>query len=244
MVEPLGAISTPWTMIQQAQHPDASPEMRRLCLEALCLRYREPVCEYLRVYGVSDANDRDDLTQIFFMRMLERDWLSRLDREKGSLRGYIVTSLRNFVANERLKSINKNPSSPLTRLSSRGGSVPEIPSKTEESSLEEVFNKEWAKNLIQEAIEVFKEECRTENLPHYYEVFERHDLHPQRFENPSYQDTATALGYANSRIVTNHLARARRKFRDTVRKLVRMTVSSDDVSEEEMVQLERFLETE
>lgn len=241
MPESLGALSTPWTMIEAARRPDAPPALRRHCLEALAFRYRDPVAAYLSHFGVTDANDRDDLAQTFFLRFLEDDWLSKLDRERGSFRGLLVVSLRHFVQRERDRGIKRHPASPLTRLSATRGHVPAGLLASSESDPERAFNHRWARQLLKDAVAAFREDCRERGLSHYFDVFDRHDLHPDRYGHPSYADTAAALGRSASD-VKNHLARARRRFAQTLRDLVRQTVATDEQAEEEMAHLERYFD--
>lgn len=240
MAEGWGSLSTPWTMIEAAQRPDAPPALRRHCLEALALRYREPVYAYFAVLGVADVHDRDDLTQAFFLRFLEEDWLAKLNRERGSFRGLLAVSLRNFALRERGRGAKRHPASPLTRLSATRGHVAADARASSEPDPAAAFNRRWARQLLKDAVAAFREDCRARDLPHHFAVFERHDLAPERFGRPSYAETAAALGHSASD-VKNYLTRARRRFAATLRALVRRTVATDEQVDAEMADLEKYL---
>lgn len=242
MSEPLGALSTPWTMIEAAQRPDAPPELRCHCLEALLTRYRDPVRDYFAHFGVTDPNDRDDLAQAFFLRFLEQDWLDRLDRSRGSLRGFLMAALRNFVLKERQRASRRHPESPLTRLVS-SGHIAESLAVSSADDPDRNFSREWARLLMVDAVAAFRADCQLHGLGHYFAVFERHDLHPDQFGHPSYEATAQALG-CSRRDVTNHLTRARKRFSKTLRACVRQTVATDEQAEEELAQLESLLHSD
>ncbi len=48
-------------------------------------------------HGVHDAQD---LTQSFFARLLEKDWLLAADRAKGRFRSFLLMAMQRFLANE------------------------------------------------------------------------------------------------------------------------------------------------
>jgi RNA polymerase sigma-70 factor (ECF subfamily) len=68
-------------------------------LEALCRGYWYPVYAFVRRQGHS-ATDAEDLTQEFFARLLAKDYLQAVDREKGRFRTFLRVALRRFLANE------------------------------------------------------------------------------------------------------------------------------------------------
>jgi RNA polymerase sigma factor (sigma-70 family) len=85
--------STQWSVILQARTDSAS---RRQALETLCGAYWTPLYAYLRRRGHSPA-DAEDLTQGFFVHLLEGDFLDRSDPTKGRFRGYLIGALRHYL---------------------------------------------------------------------------------------------------------------------------------------------------
>jgi DNA-directed RNA polymerase specialized sigma24 family protein len=45
-------------------------------------------------------HDAQDLTQEFFARLLEKDWLEGVDRERGRFRSWLLAAMKHFLANE------------------------------------------------------------------------------------------------------------------------------------------------
>lgn len=86
--------TTRWSVVRAAQGDEAS---RRAALEELCRAYWMPVYGYLRRRGQS-PEDAEDLTQGFFVRILESDFLSRPDPAQGRFRGYLIGTLKRFVS--------------------------------------------------------------------------------------------------------------------------------------------------
>lgn len=93
---PNGFASTEWSLVLEAS-TDGGP-----ALDRLCRIYWRPVYVYIRATGVT-RDEAEDITQEFFADMLRRDWLKRADRERGSFRGFLRSSVRFFVSNLRRK---------------------------------------------------------------------------------------------------------------------------------------------
>jgi RNA polymerase sigma factor (sigma-70 family) len=71
-----------------------------LALDRLCRVYWRPIYIYIRATGLPRA-EAEDATQEFFADMLRRDWLKRADRERGSFRAFLRSSVRLFLNNRR-----------------------------------------------------------------------------------------------------------------------------------------------
>src|SRR6202047_2176942 len=88
-------VTTHWSVVLAAQ---GESEIAREALEKLCRTYWWPLYGFVRRLGYA-PEEAQDLTQGFFARLLERRDLDSVRREKGRLRSYLLTSLKNFVAN-------------------------------------------------------------------------------------------------------------------------------------------------
>ena len=89
--------STSWDLVLRSRAAD--PEVARAALADLCGRYWYPLYTYVR--GRAGSADAADLTQGFFVRLLESDLFATADRTRGRLRGYLLGSCQHFLANER-----------------------------------------------------------------------------------------------------------------------------------------------
>jgi RNA polymerase sigma factor (sigma-70 family) len=87
---------TQWTVVQHAGF-GASPEAQA-ALEALCRAYWQPLYCYIRRRGHTHE-DAKDLTQSFFARLLDKNYLAAVDRRKGKFRNFLLASLEHFLAN-------------------------------------------------------------------------------------------------------------------------------------------------
>ncbi len=89
--------TTRWTVVLAAQ--DGRDSVAHEALSELCRMYWYPLYAFLRRRGSPHA-EAEDLTQAFFARLLEKEWLTDVTREGGRFRSFLLTSLKNFLANE------------------------------------------------------------------------------------------------------------------------------------------------
>jgi len=87
-------VSTQWSMILAAKGDGAS-----VAMADLCAAYWRPLYAYVRRSGQS-VEDAQDLTQSFFARVLEKDYLQHVDPALGKFRAFLLASLKNFLTNE------------------------------------------------------------------------------------------------------------------------------------------------
>ena len=138
---------TRWSLVLAATRKGA-PESAA-ALEAICRAYWYPLYAYVRRSGQS-PHDAQDLTQEFFCRLLEKNWLDSADREKGKLRMFLIGALKHFMSNEWRRASAQR----------RGGGQAPVPFDTsiaesryaanEPTTLaaDETFDRQWALMLL------------------------------------------------------------------------------------------------
>jgi RNA polymerase sigma-70 factor (ECF subfamily) len=89
--------STRWSVVLAAK--EGGSEAAQAALATLCTTYWRPLYAFARRSGHS-VEDAQDLTQSFFSRFIEKDALRHVDPTLGKFRAFLLTSLRNFLANE------------------------------------------------------------------------------------------------------------------------------------------------
>jgi RNA polymerase sigma-70 factor (ECF subfamily) len=87
-------VSTQWSMVLAAKGDGAS-----VAMADLCAAYWRPLYAYVRRSGRS-VEDAQDLTQSFFSRVLEKNYLQHVDPSLGKFRAFLLASLKNFLTNE------------------------------------------------------------------------------------------------------------------------------------------------
>jgi DNA-directed RNA polymerase specialized sigma24 family protein len=90
--------STHWSVVLQVQLRE-SPAAHD-ALAALCSVYWYPLYAYIR-RQVESTDKAEDLTQVFFTRLLEKNYLDQVDRSHGKFRAFLLACCKHFLANER-----------------------------------------------------------------------------------------------------------------------------------------------
>jgi DNA-directed RNA polymerase specialized sigma24 family protein len=90
-------LTTHWSVVLSARE-GVSPHSAA-ALESLCRTYWYPLYAYLRRQG-RPPHDAQDLTQGFFARLLQKDYLQAAAQEKGKFRTFLLVALKRFLANE------------------------------------------------------------------------------------------------------------------------------------------------
>ena len=208
-------------------------EEREQALEALCAAYWKPVYKYVRLRWNRTPDAAQDLTQGFFVELLERELLDKFDAKKSRLRTYLRLCVDSFVMNE----------DKAGRRQKRGGNIPHLAidfSTAEEElgaavidpakiaspeSLEEFFEKEWVRSLFTLAVEDLRKLCEEKERTRSFSLFEAYDLSDNK--EISYEQLAQEYGISVSD-VTNALAWARKEFRTIALERLREISGSND----------------
>lgn len=148
--------TTRWTLVVAAGDPRRQES--RTALVSLCEVYWYPLYAYVRRRGHS-VDEAQDLTQEFFLRILEGQYLDRADPAKGRFRSFLLTSLKFFLADEMDRS----------RAQKRGGAPPlpfEVSSGEElyrrepahEETPESIFERRWAHSVLDSVVARLRDE--------------------------------------------------------------------------------------
>ncbi len=218
-------------MIVRAGHDHASTQSRRDALESICQTYWFPAYSYVRRRGYSQQ-DAQDLTQDFFVRLLQNDFFDAADKERGRFRSFLLTSLRRFLADEWDK----------TQAKKRGGGIPHqsldldtaeaLIAESAEKPLtpDQIFDLHWAKTILANALRQVESDHIKAGKERYFRI-----LRPflgGRDPNLQYADAAKELGISEGAIkVAVH--RLRGKYKEALEVEISETLmDGEDLSEE------------
>ncbi|HMI51473.1 MAG TPA: sigma-70 family RNA polymerase sigma factor [Candidatus Saccharimonadales bacterium] len=193
-------------------------EERAQALERVCEAYWRPVYKYIRMKWNRPAWDAQDLTQGFFVGLLERDLLARYEPDKSRLRTYLRACIDNFIKNEDKAGNRQKRAGGVEHLAlDFAGAEQELRASTIDpgslaspESLEQFFEKEWIRSLFTLAVEDLRTKCAEIGRERSFLLFEAYDL--EGGEKTSYTLLALEYGIAVTD-VTNALAWARTEFR-------------------------------
>jgi DNA-directed RNA polymerase specialized sigma24 family protein len=206
------------------------PEERERALETLAAAYWRPVYVTLRLKWHREHEEACDLTQSFFVHLVETKVLERFDPSRGRLRTYLRACLDALVANE---------TKAASRLRRGGGAVfvsldvealrleADAVSAAEVPSPEELFTREWVQGVFAAAVERARRGLTAEGKGAWFELFRRYDIEEDGLSVLSYADLARELGMKETD-VTNRLVAVRRRFRAAALAVLREMTATDE----------------
>ncbi|MBS0569121.1 MAG: sigma-70 family RNA polymerase sigma factor [Proteobacteria bacterium] len=229
---------TSWGLILATRDPDGA----RSALAALCRRYWTPIYVCVRRQGYAPT-DAEDLTQAFFLHLIEHETVARAERVRGHFRSFLLGALRFFLAHE----------SEREQARKRGGGlafavvdVADVESQLAASadarlSMDLQFDREWARTVVAHARTRLREEYARSGQDRLYDALQC-CLDPGA-SAPSYVELGKDLG-RNEGAVKVAVHRLRNRFREVLRREVGYTVVTMDQVGEELRHLRDVLALE
>jgi RNA polymerase sigma factor (sigma-70 family) len=219
------------SVVEKIRSADESERSRAIGL--LCEAYWRPVYKYIRLRWQRDTAAAQDLTQGFFIEMLERELLQRFDAGKSRLRTYLRLCVDSFVMNEGKAASRQKRGGQIQHLAlDFAGAEDELGNATIDpsaiasaDSLDDFFEKEWIRSLFALAVEDLGKLCDERNRSQSFQLFEAYHL--DGAEQLSYSQLAGRFGITVS-AVTNALAWTRREFRRIALNRLREICGSDE----------------
>lgn len=201
------------------------PDERRAGLETLCKRYWEPIRRFVGAAWSLGDDDASDLTQDFFVWLMEGEVLARFAPERGSFRAWLKGVLRNYERNH----------SRAARRQKRGGGARAVPldaalPDARLNEAEQAFDRAFSLAVTTRAIQRVERSLQGKHRVRW-ELFQAFDLADPE-ARPSYAELAARHGI-KEKDVGNHLQAAREQLRKEVLLELSDTVaSSDDLDQE------------
>ena len=209
----------------------ADPARRAAAYDALARSYWRPVYVYIRLRWRRSPDDAQDLTQEFFTRAFEREYLSRYDPDKARFRTFVRTCLDGFLANadKAAGRLKRGGGVTITGVDyARFDADLAAHARSEEPDPERWFYLEWVRGLFADAVDRLRAHGEAEGHERAFTLFVRYDVdEPVEGARPTYATLAQETGLKVTD-VTNELAWARRAFRDIVLALLREVCASDE----------------
>jgi len=222
--------TTHWSLVLAAAH-DSRPDAQA-ALAALCETYWYPLYAYVRRCGY-ESHDAEDLTQEFFARLLDKDYLASVDRSKGKFRSFLLASLRHFLANERDRAKARKRGGGRTVFSFDRGEA-ETRYRLEPShelTPEKDFDRQWALTLLGQVLEGLRAEHVASGTEGLFEGLK--GFLTQAEGSCPYAEVACRLGMTEGAVkVAVH--RLRRRYRQLLREHIARTVASPEEIDEEI----------
>ncbi|MBI2928084.1 MAG: sigma-70 family RNA polymerase sigma factor [Verrucomicrobia bacterium] len=214
--------TTRWTVVLAAREGEGT--QAREALETLCRAYWYPLYAFLRRDGQS-PEDAEDLTQAFFARLLERNYLAQVGREKGRFRSFLLATLKHFLCDEHDKerAQKRGGGSEVISLDAASAEERYQLEPADERSPDKLFERRWAMTVLDQAAARLREIYAAEGKAILYD-----ELKPFLSGDknvPPYAEVATRLGLGEG-AVKSAIHRLRLRQRELIREQVANTVST------------------
>jgi DNA-directed RNA polymerase specialized sigma24 family protein len=182
------------------------------------------------------VSDAQDLTQDFFMTILQGKFFSSADPERGRFRWFLLKSLKNFLIDEGIRQHRYRRGGEFKFISWEEW-MAEAPSQLFISSSalescppETLFDLRWAASVAEQALRRLREECESQGHRRAFETL-REYLTADRTE-VSYRHLAEILGVSTA-VVKRLMHEFRRRYGTLLREEIARTVEDgSDVDDE------------
>jgi len=220
--------TTRWTLVVAAANP--AQKEARSALVSLCENYWYPLYAYLRRRGYS-PDQAQDLTQEFFIRVLEGRYLYRADPQKGRFRAFILTSLKFFVADEEDRQrAQKRGGGLVVPLEFASGEERYQREPAHDETPERIFERRWALSVLDRVVEKLRGEFVQHGRP---EHFERLKVFLLGQSEACYAELAREMNTSEGALkVAIH--RLRKRYRELFRQEIADTVADPTEVESEL----------
>lgn len=224
-------VTTHWSLVVSAR--DRQSPRSAAALEKLCRAYWYPLYDYLRRSGQSKEN-AEDLTQAFFARMLEKNYLDAARQERGRFRSFLLVALKHFLANEWERAHAQKRGGFQTQLSlDTEMAERKLQSEITASEIppDRAFERRWALTLLEQTMSRLRSEFEQAGKISEFErlkIFLTADK-----KEISCAKAAGELGMSESGLrVAAH--RLRKRYRELFREEIAHTLAEGESADEEM----------
>ena len=220
---------TRWSVVLATQE---SSSRARAALATLCQAYWFPLYAFLRRQGRT-PHDAEDLTQAFFLHLLDRHALQTVNPAKGRFRSFLLASLKHFVTDEWEKS----------RAQKRGGGAVPLSLDLHEAEQsyaaersagihpEEAYERRWAISLVERVLARLEMEFKAARREHRFA--ELRVLLTGDPNHVTYAEVGRRLGMTEGAVKVAVL-RLRQRYRELLRAEVANTVATPEEIDDEL----------
>jgi len=234
---PLGEIrrqpvfaTTHWSVVLKAGQAETTHA--RDALAKLCQNYWYPLYAYVRRRGYS-AHDAQDLTQAFFLCVLERQSLAIVDPNRGRFRSFMLGAMNHFLADEwaKMQTQKRGQGRPTLSLDLAAAEQRFDLEPADNATPDKAFDRQWATALLNVVLDKLENEYRREDKIELFSVLKQ-ALAAKRESQP-YIQIATQLGIHEGAVrVAVH--RLRKRYRDLLKAEIAHTVGSPEEVKDEL----------
>ncbi len=226
--------TTRWSLVLQARS-DRGAVQHSPALADLCHVYYFPIYAYLRKQSRS-AEAALDLTQEFFLELLDGSLLDAVAPERGRFRAFLLAAARNFFLNaiDRQNALKRGGGRRIVPLDSEELESRYLSQVSDTQTPDREFDRQWALTVLETALVRLEQSAIQTGKQQQFDVL-RNALTMDR-DYFDYEAAADLLGLQPDHVRTL-VHRLRKQYRQTLRYTIAETLSSADEIEAELQEL-------
>ena len=223
-------VTTLWSLVVRAGEPNSVSAHE--ALSELCRTYWSPLYCFIRRQGHA-PHEAEDLTQAFFARLLEKNFVADARRERGKFRSFLLLALKRFLANEwdRQHAQKRGGFHPTVEIDQAMAEAHLDAELKQELSPEVRFERQWATTLLERTLARLREEYietgRAKLFEHLSAGLTRED------SAGTYGEIARELNLSEASVKQAGY-RLRARYRELLRSEIGRTVATPQEIEEEL----------
>jgi RNA polymerase sigma factor (sigma-70 family) len=224
--------TTRWTIVMKAAQNQTLGG--HSALTELCRLYWYPLYMFARRRGHS-PDDAQDLTQGFFLHLVEQRALASVDRIKGKFRSFLLASFQNHLSDQgdRVRRLKRGGDKEFVHLDAEDAEERYRLEPVELLTPEKMFDARWAMTLLAEALNRLRQEYATEGKTSTFEALKVFLDPVNGRAPPSYEEVANGLQVSTGGVKTL-IHRLRKRYTALLREEVGRTVSDPAEIDEEI----------
>ena len=221
---------THWTLVLQAAQ--ASSPQADQALASLCQAYWYPLYAFARRQGCS-PHDAEDLTQSFFLHLLEKNTLAAADRARGRFRTFLLAAMKHILINEwhRGQAQKRGGAQIVLSLDADTAETRYAAEPADGASPENLYDRNWAWTLLDRVLARLRADDEAAGKGALFDRL-KPALMGERIK-PSLADVAAEFNTTETAL-RMAVHRLRRRFRKLLREEIAPTVANPEEIDDEI----------
>lgn len=223
-------VTTRWSVVMRAA--DKASPSSEAALAHLCHSYWFPLYAYIRRQGRS-SEEGQDLTQEFFARLIQNNFIASVAREKGRFRSFLLVALKRFLINEwqRSRARKRGGGAPVLSLDVAEAEARFLEEGSNADSAEALFERRWALALLDDVLDTVRAEYQADGNGDLFDQIKGFLWGDQGTTTQA--DIGDRFGMSTG-AVKSAVHRLRIRFRKSLREAVGKTVTSPAEVDDEL----------
>src|SRR5262245_53136788 len=229
--------TTQWSVVLAAADTDAAQAAEALA--QLCRKYWYPLYVFVRRSG-HGAEEARDLTQEFFARLVEKNFLRSATPDKGRFRSFLLVAMKRFLVNEwhKEQTLKRGGAQSFIALEDTAAEERYALEPADHTTPERIYEQRWAHAMLEQVLFCLRQEAMANGKEEQFKLLcpflsgESSPL-PQA-------EIAARLGLSQS-AVKSAVHRLRERYREVLRQEVAGTVADAADVEDELRHLLEIL---